>query len=127
MVGIVLSVMVSVRGQLLWLPQASVAVKMTVAEPVRPQPAVKPLKSLVTTALPLHVSLAVALASQALIWAVLPAPSHSKTALVGQLMVGLVVSVIVSVRGQLLWLPQASVAVKMTVVEPVRPQDGESV
>src|SRR5262245_58245933 len=102
--------MVSVLVHMLLLPQASVAVKMTVAEPVAPHRSDRPVKSLVTVALP-QTSLALTLASQAAIWLVLPCPSHSKTALVVQVMLGLVVSMIVTVRVQALWLPQASVAV----------------
>src|SRR5262245_1272472 len=98
---------------------------MTVAEPVAPHRSERPVKSLVTVALP-HTSLALTLASQTAIWAVLPEPSHSKTALVVQVMLGLVVSTTLTVRVHVLWLPQASVAVKMTVAEPVAPHRSDS-
>src|SRR5262245_60412446 len=107
--------------QLLWFPQASVAVKVTVAAPLAPHRSLRLVKSLVTTALPLQTSLAVTLASQALIWPLLPEPSHSKTALVVQAITGAVVSCTDTVRVQLLWLPQASVAVNVTVAAPLAP------
>ncbi len=60
------------------LPQASVAVNVTVAEPVCPQPSLNKLKLLVQVT-PEQVSVAEAPpleANQACNWAVLPLPSH---------------------------------------------------
>src|ERR1051325_11229174 len=119
--GAVVSCTVTVRWQVLWLPQASVAVKVTVAVPLAPQPSLRAVKSFVTTALP-QVSVALAKASHAAICAALPVQSHSNTALVGQVISGKVVSCTVRMFVQRLWLPQASVAVQMTVALPLAPQ-----
>src|SRR5881394_1330066 len=69
----------------------------------------------------LHTSVALASANHAAICAPLPAPSHSKTALLEQVITGGVVSTTVTVLEQVLWLPQASVAVKVTVAAPLAP------
>ena len=64
------------------LPQSSVAVNITVAEPVAPQAASKATKSLVHVT-PLHASVAVApplLSSHVERSELLPAPSHSTIA-----------------------------------------------
>ena len=73
----------------------------------------------------LHISLAAApplLFNQAVNDAVLPAPSHSTVEFIASVpMVGGVVSSIVKVAVVKLELPQSSVAVKVTVAEPVAP------
>ena len=76
--------MVKVADVVEELLQSSVAVKVTVADPVAPQPSLNALKSLVHTTGPLHTSEAAApplLANHAAKAAVLPAPSHSTVAL----------------------------------------------
>ena len=98
-------------------PQASVAVKVTVAAPVAPQSSLNASKSLLQVT-PLQASEALApplLASHASRSAALPAPSHSTVASAAAMsMVGAVVSSIVNVAGVLLLEPRASVAVKVT-------------
>ena len=116
--------MVKVAETLLLLPQSSVAVKVTVAEPVAPQSSLKPSKSLLNVT-PLHTSEAVApplLSNQAFNASTLPMPSHSTVWSEAAVMSGLVVSSMVNVAVVLLAFPQSSVAVKVTVAEPVAPQ-----
>jgi hypothetical protein len=123
--GPMLSSMVKVATVVDLLLHASVAVNVTVADPVAPQAEVKPMKSWVHETLP-HASDARApplLLSQAFKAVVLPAPSHSTVRLLACVsMVGAVVSSIVNVAVVELLLPQLSVAVKVTVADPVEPQ-----
>ncbi len=83
-----------------WLFEASVAVKVTVAVPVAPQPSLNPLKLFVQVN-PEQVSLATApplLANHAFNAAVFPFPSHSTVWLMADtVMVGGVLSTIVIV------------------------------
>ena len=122
--GAVVSSIVKVADTLLLFPQSSVAVNVTVAEPVAPQSSLKPSKSLLQVT-PLHTSEAVApplLSNQAFNASMLPMPSHSTVWSEAAVMSGLVVSSIVKVAVELLKLPQSSVAVNVTVAEPVAPQ-----
>jgi len=123
--GLVVSCIVKVAVEVSKFPQESVAVKITVAEPVLPQPSLKAVKLLdqVTeeqaseaTAPPLELN-------QACNAAPFPFPSHStvKSEAVVEIC-GLVVSCIVKVAVEVSKLPQESVAVKITVAEPVLPQ-----
>src|SRR5688572_27549097 len=109
-------------------PQSSVAVKVTVAEPVAPQPSESPAKSS-DHVTPPQSSVAVApprLASQAASCVALPAPSHSTTRSAAGVTSGGMVSAIVKVAEVEAARPQSSVAVKVTVAEPVAPQPSES-
>jgi hypothetical protein len=118
------SSIVNVAETLLLLPQSSVAVKVTVADPVAPQSSLKPAKSLLQDTPP-QTSEAVApplLANHAFNASVLPAPSHSTVSSEADVVAGAVVSSIVNVAETLLLLPQSSVAVKVTVADPVAPQ-----
>ena len=122
--GSVVSSMVKVAETLLALPQSSVAVKVTVEEPVAPQSSLKPSKSLLQLTPP-HKSEAVApplLFNQPFKASMLPMPSHSTVSSEAAVMAGLVVSSMVNVAVVLLALPQSSVAVKVTAAEPVAPQ-----
>src|SRR5690606_3689477 len=124
--GLVVSSIVKVAGvSVLLLPHSSVAVKVTVALPVIPQPSLNVVKLLVHTMEP-QVSLAIAppaVANQAFNWTLLPKPSHSTVRFwAGVISTGLVVSSIVKVAVVVLALPHESVAVKVTVAEPVSPQ-----
>ena len=124
MSGLVVSSMVNVAVVLLVLPQSSVAVKVTVAEPVAPQSSLKPSKSLLNVTPP-QTSEAVApplLANHAFNASVLPMPSHSTVWSEASVMSGLVVSSMVNVAVVLLLLSQSSVTVNVTVTEPVAPQ-----
>ena len=106
-------------------PQSSVAVNMTIAEPVAPQSSlnalklllqVTPLQTSVTVAPPLEVS-------QASSSEAFPAPSHSTViAIASASTVGAVVSSIVKIAVVLVALLQSSVAVNTTVTVPVVPQ-----
>src|SRR6185369_14045067 len=104
----------------------SIAVKVTVADPLAPQPSLTPLKLLLQVTLPLHWSLATAppwAESQLFNAVVLPLPSHSTVWLVAcWLNTGATVSWIVKVAVLPLVLPQASIAVKVTVADPLAPQ-----
>ena len=74
-----MSSIVKVACTLLLLPHSSVAVNVTVAEPVVPQSSLKPVKSLLQIT-PLHASVAVApplLSNQVFNASKLPMPSHS--------------------------------------------------
>ncbi len=121
-VGAVLSVSENVAEVVAVRPQASVAVKVTVALPVFPQP-VNPVKSLLH-ATPPHKSLAVApplSASQASSAPVVP--SHSaESSDAGVSIVGGVVSSMVNVAEDVEVLPQSSATVNITVAVPVAPQ-----
>ena len=107
------------------LLQSSVAVNVTVALPVAPQSSLNAVKSLLQVTL-LQTSLAAAPpleSNHAVKAAVLPAPSHSTVSFEAAVsIVGLVVSSIVNVAVVEVALPQSSVAVKVTVAEPVSPQ-----
>ena len=106
------------------LPQSSVAVNVTVAPPVAPHAAFKASKSFVQITPP-HASVASAPplpASHASRSAMLPAPSHSTVSSAAASTSGAVVSSMVNVAVVLVALPQLSVAVKITVAEPVAPQ-----
>ena len=119
-----MSSMVKVAETLLALPQSSVAVNVTVAEPVAPQSSLKPSKSLLQVT-PLHTSDAVAPPlsfNQPFNASMLPMPSHSTVSSEAAVMAGFVVSSMVKVAVVLLALPQSSVAVNVTVAEPVAPQ-----
>ena len=122
--GAVVSSMVKVADTLLLLPQSSVAVKVTVAEPVAPQSSLNATKLLLQVT-PLQISEAVApplLFNHAFRASALPAPSHSTVSSEAAVISGLVVSSIVNVAEEELLFPQSSVAVKVTVAEPVAPQ-----
>jgi hypothetical protein len=92
--------MVKVAVVVLVLPQSSVAVKVTVSDPVAPQRSLKPAELWLNVTAP-QLSEAVApakLANQALNAAVLPAPSHSTVSSDAAVSIdGLVVSWMVSV------------------------------
>ncbi|MBL0146585.1 MAG: hypothetical protein IPP48_13460 [Chitinophagaceae bacterium] len=123
-VGACVSAMVNVALVVLLLPQSSVAVKMTVAEPVAPHKSLNAVKLFVHVT-PLHASVAAApplLDNHAANADVLPLPSHSTVLLDACVpIVGACVSAMVNVALVVLLLPQSSVAVKMTVAEPVAP------
>ena len=104
-------------------PQASVALNVTRADPVPPHPSDKPAKSLLQVT-PLQSSVAVApplLASHALSAAVFPLPSQSTVWSDAGVIDGGVMSRIVKVAVVLELLLHASVAVKITVADPVAP------
>lgn len=98
-------------------PQLSVAVNVTVSEPVAPHGLLNPAELWVHVTL-LHISEAAAppwLSNQDWKAAVFPAPSHSTVALeAGVSIDGAVVSSMVKVADVELVLPSSSVAVKMT-------------
>ncbi len=126
--GLVVSTMVKVAVLEEALPQASLAVKITVAEPVLPHRSESEVKLLLQET-PEQISDAVAPpleASHAASAAWLPLPSHSTVAFDAAVIDGLVVSTTVKVAVLEEALPQASVAVKITVAEPVLPQRSES-
>ena len=119
-----MSSMVNIAVVLDALPQASVAVNITVAPPDAPQPSLNASKSLVHVN-PLQTSEAEApplLASHASKSAVFPEPSHSTVMLEASTTTGPSMSSIVNTAIELAALPQASVAVKVTVADPVAPQ-----
>ena len=123
--GAVVSSMVNVAVVDVLSPQSSVAVKVTVAVPVAPQRSLRDVKSL-DHVTPLHWSEAEAPPlelNHALSSVGLPAPSHSTVMSADSTsMLGFVVSSMVNVAVVELVLPQASVAVKVTVALPVAPQ-----
>ena len=124
MEGLVVSSIVNVAVELLKFPQSSVAVNVTMAEPVAPQSSLKPAKSLLQVTA-LHTSEAVApplLASQSFNASMFPMPSHSTVWSEAMVISGDMVSSMVKVAVVLLALSQSSVAVKITVTEPVAPQ-----
>jgi uncharacterized protein (DUF736 family) len=124
-VGAIVSIIVNVAVVLVALPHESVAVNVTVAAPVAPQPSLKPVKLFVHLT-PLHTSLALApplLANHAANAAVLPCPSQATVKSDASVsIVGAIVSMIVNVAVVLVALPQESVAVNVTVAAPVAPQ-----
>jgi hypothetical protein len=124
-VGAIVSTIVNVAVVLVALPHESVAVNVTVAAPVAPQPSLKPVKLFVHLT-PLHTSLALApplLANHAANAAVLPCPSHATVKSDASVsIVGAIVSIIVNVAVVLVALPHESVAVNVTVAAPVAPQ-----
>ena len=122
--GAVVSSMVKVAVVVLVFKQSSVAVKVTKAEPVAPHSSLKAVKSLDHITPPQRSEAAAPPleANQAFSSAVFPAPSHStvsSTATVS--IVGSVVSSMVKVAVVVLANPHSSVAVKITVCEPVAP------
>ena len=122
--GGVVSSIVKVAVVVLELLHSSVAVKVTVAEPVAPQSSESPLKSLLQVT-PEHASEAVApplFANQSFNSVVLPVPSHSTVSSEASVMAGAVVSSMVKVAVVDELLPDGSVTVKITVAEPVAPQ-----
>src|SRR6478672_12138053 len=117
--------MVNVADVVVAFPQLSVAVKITDADPVCPQPSLNAWKLLVqVTDEQASVAEAPPLeANHACKAAVFPAPSHSTEALTACVVIdGAVVSVIVKVAEVVAAFPQLSVAVKITVAVPVCPQ-----
>ena len=119
-----MSSMVNIAVVLDVFPQASVAEKMTVAPLVDPHVAVMASKSLLHVT-PLQTSEAEApplFASHASTSAVFPKPSHSTVMLEASTTAGPSMSSIVNTAIELAALPQASVAVKVTVADPVAPQ-----
>ena len=98
-VGLVVSSMVKVAVDSEKFPQASVALKVTVADPVAPQSSLKAVKLFDQTKPQLSVAVAPPLeANQAFKAAVLPAPSHSTVWLVAAIVIeGLTVSCTVMV------------------------------
>ena len=128
-VGPLVSSIVKVAEVVVELPQSSVAVKVTVAEPLSPQPLDTAEKSLDQVTLPQVSELdAPPLeANQAFKSALFPAPSHGTVkSLAAVSILGSVVSSIVNVAVVVLEFPQTSVAVKVTVAAPVAPQRSES-
>src|SRR5690606_39841805 len=115
---------VKVAVVVLVFPQASVAVKVTVADPVGPQRSPKAPKSWLQAAPLTSVAVAPPLeASHASRAAVFPEPSLSTVlSEASEVSSGSVVSSIVKVAVVVLVFPQASVAVKVTVADPVAPQ-----
>ncbi len=122
MLGAVVSSMVNVAVVDEARPQPSVAVKVTVTEPVAPHSSLNASKSL-DQVTPLQTSPAMApplLANQAFKASTFPAPSHSTTSSEASTsMLGAVVSSMVKVAVVEVALPQSSVAVNVTVAEPV--------
>jgi hypothetical protein len=127
--GGVVSSMVKVAEVVEALLQSSVAVKITVAEPVAPHKSESAVKLLDQITL-LQASVAIApplLASQALSADVLPDPSQATVwSDAGVPIVGAVVSSIVKIPEVVEVFPHASVAVNITVAEPVAPHKSES-
>ena len=119
-----MSSIVNVAVVLEALPHSSVAVKVTVALPVAPQSSDNPVKSLVHVMLPQRsVAKAPPLdANHSSRSSVFPCPSHSTvrldacTSITGELVSSIVNVAVVEVA-----LPHSSVAVKVTVAEPVAP------
>ena len=108
-------------------PQASVAVNITVADPVSPQSSLKAVKSLAQVTVPEQSSEAAPVVpidvNQLVRSVTFPDPSHSTVKLDAAVsIVGTVVSSIVKVAVVVLVNPQASVAVKVTRANPVSPQ-----
>ena len=117
--------MVKVAEVEVLLSQSSVAVKVTVAAPVSEHRSLSEAKSLLQVT-PLQMSDAPAPPlefNQPLSSAVLPAPSHSTVRSDASVSIlGAMLSSMVKVEVVLLLLPQASVAVNVTVALPVAPQ-----
>ena len=80
--GATSSTMVKVPLAVVLLLQSSVAVQITVTDPVAPQAALMPSKLWVIVTSP-HISVAEALSSHAFRASVLPFPSHSTTIFAG--------------------------------------------
>ncbi len=124
--GAVVSLMVNVAVVVLKLPHESVALNVTRAEPVLPQPSLSPPKLFDQITPPLQISLALApplFANHAANAAALPAPSHSTMeSLAAVVISGAVVSLMVKVAVVVLKLPQESVALNVTIALPVAPQ-----
>ena len=120
-----MSRMVKVAEVVLKLPQSSVAVKVTVADPAPPHEVVIEVK-LLDQVTPLQTSVADAPPCEfnhAFNCAVLPEPSHSTVLFeAAGKMTGAIVSTMVNVALVLTVLPQASIAVNITGVTPVLPQ-----
>ena len=129
MLGAVVSSMVKVAVVLVALPQSSVAVNVTEAAPVAPHSSLSAVKSWLQVTFP-QMSLAMAsplLANHAFNSSLLPAPSHSTTkSEAATSMLGAVVSSMVKVALVLVALPQSSVAVNVTVADPVAPHSSLS-
>ena len=127
--GLVSSIIVKVAEVVEAFPQASVAVKVTVAEPVAPQVSETEVKLLLQVTEE-QASLAEAPpleANQAFKAAVFPKPSHCTVKSEASVAItGLVSSTMVKVAEVVEAFPQASVAVKVTVAEPVAPQVSET-
>ncbi len=118
-------VMVNVADVVEVLPQASVAVKITVALPAAPHEGVSTVKLFVqVTALQISVAFAPPLLFNQLFKSVvLPCPSQTTdTPDAGVVILGATVSMILKVALVVAVLPQASVAVKITVALPAAPQ-----
>ena len=126
MLGGVVSSMVKLAVVGLELPHSSVAVKVTVTDPVPPHRSLRlaGLKLLVQVTLP-QISVAVApalLCTQAVRFIRFPWPSHSTIRFcVGVPIAGAEVSCMVIVAVVSLVFPHSSVAVKTTVAVPVAP------
>ena len=125
-VGGVVSTTANVAEVVEALPQSSVAVNVTVAEPVLPQSSLNAVKSL-DQVIPVEQASEAAAPplddNQACKAAALPAPSHCTVALTAAVsIVGAVVSSIANVAEVVAVLPQSSVAVNSTVTLPVLPQ-----
>ena len=125
MLGAVVSSMVNVAVVVLVLPQSSLAVNVTVSLPVAPQASLRPVL-LWLQVTPLQASVATApplLDNQAVKAAVFPPPSHSTVwSEAAVVMFGSTLSSMVKVAVTVLALPHSSVAVKVTVADPVAPQ-----
>jgi hypothetical protein len=113
MTGFCVSVMVTVKVQVLWLPLASRAVFVTI---VTPTGKVLPLGGVLTRLVTLQLS--VALTANVTLLRLQRPKSALNTKLAGHVIVGFCVSSTVTVKVQLLELPLASVAVLVTVVTP---------
>ena len=125
-VGGVVSTMVKVAELVEVFPQASLAVKLTTAEPVEPQRSLSEVKSFDQVTIPEQISEASAPPlefNQAFNASEFPSPSHSTLWLEAWVViVGGVVSTMVKVAELVEVFPQASLAVKVTTAEPVAPQ-----
>ena len=122
MSGAVVSSMVKVAVVLLALSQSSVAVKITVTDPVAPQSSLNPSKSLLHSML-LQLSVAEApplLFNHAFNASMLPMPSHSTVwSAASMSMTGATSSTKVMICSAVLVLPQSSVAVYVRRYAPI--------
>ena len=119
--GAVVSTMVKVAVVVVVLPQSSVAVQVTIAEPVAPHSSLNAVKSFVMVTSP-QASVAATPASQLLSFDVLPKPSHSTVRFCGiWVNTGGTKSAIPKEAEAVASFPQRSTAVQVTRVSPVPP------
>jgi hypothetical protein len=123
--GGVVSTILKVAELVEVFPQASLAVKVTTAEPVEPHRLLSEVKSFDQVTVPEQISEATAPpleANHAFNAVVFPLPSHSTLwSEAWVVMVGGVVSTMVKVAELVEVFPQASLAVKVTTAKPVEP------